>query len=85
MQSGGILGALIQCVVEARHMTRLKRVKREAKGVVKQVPLTAKNAAVYHANKKLNESNKTFTPRNGSEITLTNTAIKHIIKVIKSF
>ena len=53
-------------------------------GDVKQDPLIAKNAALYDANKKINEFNKKLTTSKGSRITLTKYEINDIIKVINS-
>ena len=51
-------------------MEGLEAIEREVKGEVKQAPLTAKNAELYYANKKLSEFNKTFTTSKSSRMTL---------------
>ena len=85
VQSGVILGELIQGVGEALLMAGLEELELETKVVIKRSPLIAKNAAVYYANKKLKEFNRQF--RSGKfnlGITLTNNELKDIIKVTKS-
>ena len=99
IQLGRLAGELIASLGDAALMAGLKGVKELSKDTIKWVtenaPLLAKNAAVYHANKKLkdlnnkvnnkfHELNKKFTTNKGSGIMLTNNEMKDIIKVIIS-
>ena len=62
---------------------RKRSIKKVISIVPKLPPGLAGKVTEYYTNKRIN-TNKKFTLIKGSRITVTNTEIKHIIKVIKS-
>ena len=72
LRSGGTLADLIGAIAQVMFLV----------GV--EAPELAEKATEYYVNKGINKLNKKFTSRKGSGITLTNSEIKDIMKVIKS-